>query len=169
MDDIIDACGADDVDWNMKVECCGGAFSVSRTSSVVRLGRAIIEDARRNGAEAIVVACPLCHSNLDLRQKAMTSRGEQPLPILFITQVVGLALGLPAETLGLEPALRRHRSRSSRDLVARAPRVRVDEEKACRRRRPPRPPPAPPSAPRRQGQGGRGRRAGARRRPRRRR
>ena len=110
MDDVINACGADDVDWNMKVECCGGAFSVSRTSSVVRLGRAIIEDARRNGAEAIVVACPLCHSNLDLRQKAMTARGEQPLPILFITQVVGLALGLPAETLGLEPPLRRHRA-----------------------------------------------------------
>ena len=110
MDDIINACGADDVEWNMKVECCGGAFSVSRTSSVVRLGRSIIEDARRNGAEAIVVACPLCHSNLDLRQKAMTTRGEQPLPILFITQVVGLALGLPAETLGLEPALRGHRA-----------------------------------------------------------
>jgi hypothetical protein len=101
MDEVIRAGGADAVDWNMKVECCGGAFSVSRTSSVVRLGRSIIEDARRNGAEAIVVACPLCHSNLDLRQKAMTARGEQPLPILFITQVVGLALGLPAESLGL--------------------------------------------------------------------
>ncbi len=97
------------VDWNMKVECCGGAFSVSRTSSVVRLGRAIVEDARRNGAEAIVVACPLCHSNLDLRQKAMTTRGEQPLPILFITQVVGLALGLPRRVPRPGPALRRHR------------------------------------------------------------
>jgi heterodisulfide reductase subunit B len=98
MDDVIAACGAEAIDWNMKVECCGGSFSVSRTSSVVRLGRSIIEDARRNGAEAIVVACPLCHSNLDLRQKAMTARGEQPLPILFITQVVGLAIGLPAES-----------------------------------------------------------------------
>jgi len=101
MDAIIGACGADPVDWNMKVECCGGAFSVSRTASVVRLGRAIVEDARKSGAEAIVVACPLCHSNLDLRQKAMTARGDKALPVLFITQVVGLALGLPAETLGL--------------------------------------------------------------------
>jgi len=102
MDEVITACGADAVDWNMKVECCGGAFSVSRTTSVVRLGRAIIEDARRHGAEAIVVACPLCHSNLDLRQKAMMARGEEPVPVLFVTQVVGLALGLPAAALGLE-------------------------------------------------------------------
>ena len=127
MDDVINACGADDVDWNMKVECCGGAFSVSRTNSVVRLGRSIIEDARRNGAEAIVVACPLCHSNLDLRQKAMTERGQQPLPILFITQVVGLALGLPAESLGLK----RHfvaTDQFIKDLVTRAA-ARVKEEK----------------------------------------
>ena len=102
MDEVISACGADAVDWNMKVECCGGAFSVSRTSSVVRLGRAIIHDARAHGAEAIVVACPLCHSNLDLRQKAMALRGEEPLPILFVTQVVGLAVGLTPESLGLE-------------------------------------------------------------------
>jgi len=128
MDEVIGACGADAVDWNMKVECCGGAFSVSRTASVVRLGRAIVEDARRSGAEAIVVACPLCHSNLDLRQKAMTARGDRALPVLFITQVVGLALGLPAETLGLkrhfvatEPFLA--------DLVKRASQREVAEKK----------------------------------------
>jgi heterodisulfide reductase subunit B len=102
MDEVLAACGANPVDWNMKVECCGGAFSVSRTASVVRLGRAIIEDARRSGAEALVVACPLCHSNLDLRQKAIMARGEEPMPVLFITQVVGLALGLPAAALGLD-------------------------------------------------------------------
>jgi heterodisulfide reductase subunit B len=101
LDEIINACGADDVDWDMKVECCGGAFSVSRTASVLRLGRAIIDNARSHGAEAIVVACPLCHSNLDLRQKAMAERGEEPLPILFVTQMVGLALGLAPVDLGL--------------------------------------------------------------------
>jgi heterodisulfide reductase subunit B len=102
MDEVIAACGAEPVDWNMKVECCGSAFSISRTASVVRLGRAIINDARAHGAEAIIVACPLCHSNLDLRQRAMTERGQEPLPILFVTQLVGLALGLPPSTLGLD-------------------------------------------------------------------
>ena len=102
MDDVIKTCGGADVDWDMKVECCGGAFSVSRTASVLRLGRAIIENARSHGAEAIIVACPLCHSNLDLRQKAMARRGEEPMPILFVTQMVGLALGLAPADLGLE-------------------------------------------------------------------
>ena len=101
MDDIVAACGGDPVDWDYKVECCGGSFSVSRTGSVLRLGRAIIENARHHGAEAIVVACPLCHSNLDLRQAAMAERGGDPMPILFVTQVVGLALGLSPVDLGL--------------------------------------------------------------------
>ena len=101
MDEVIAACGAEPVDWSMKVECCGGSFSVSRTASVVRLGRSIIEDARANGAEAIVVACPLCHSNLDLRQKAMVQRGAKPMPVLFVTQLVGLALGLTPVELGM--------------------------------------------------------------------
>jgi len=130
MDEVIEACGAEAVDWNMKVECCGGAFSVSRTSSVLRMGRAIIEDARSNGAEAIVVACPLCHTNLDLRQRAMESRGEPRIPVLFITEVVGLALGLPAETLGLK----RHFIATApllADLNVRAAQRVADEKKAA--------------------------------------
>jgi heterodisulfide reductase subunit B len=101
MEAVISACGATPVKWNMAVECCGGAFSISRTSSVVRLSRAIINDAREHGADAIVVACPLCHSNLDFRQAAMTMRDQAPMPVLFLTQLVGLAIGLSEDALGL--------------------------------------------------------------------
>jgi heterodisulfide reductase subunit B len=104
MEAVVGATGATAVKWNMALECCGGGFSLSRTASVVRLSRAILEDAKRAGAEAIVVACPMCHSNLDFRQEAMARRGEPPMPILFITQLVGLALGVGDEALGL----RRH-------------------------------------------------------------
>jgi heterodisulfide reductase subunit B2 len=100
MEGLARLCGATPVRWNMAVECCGGSFSVCRTASVIRLGRAILEDARRAGAQAIVVACPLCHSNLDFRQAAMHLEGD-PLPIVFVTELVGLALGLEPETLGL--------------------------------------------------------------------
>lgn len=102
MGEVISACGAQPVSWNMAVECCGGAFSIARTSSVLRLSRAIIDDARTAGADAILAACPMCHANLDFRQAAMSRRGEPPMPIIYITQLVGLALGLPIDTLGFE-------------------------------------------------------------------
>lgn len=101
MEALAKVCGATPVPWNMAVECCGGSFSVCRTGSVIRLGRAIIEDARRAGAQAILVACPMCHSNLDFRQAAMGLNGNG-LPVLFITELVGLALGLAPDVLGLQ-------------------------------------------------------------------
>jgi heterodisulfide reductase subunit B2 len=100
MESLAKLCGAAPVRWNMAVECCGGSFSICRTGSVIRLGRAILDDARRAGAQAIVVACPMCHSNLDFRQAAMRASGD-PMPILFLTELVGLALGLEPATLGL--------------------------------------------------------------------
>jgi heterodisulfide reductase subunit B len=102
MEDVAQATGAQPVDWQLRTECCGGSFSLSRTGSVVRLGRAVINDAQQAGAEALVVACPMCHSNLDFRQQAMGQREHfNALPILYIPQLVGLALGLKPEALGL--------------------------------------------------------------------
>ena len=102
MEDVVKATGAEPVSWNMRLECCGGGFSISRTASVVRLGREILADARRAGADMVVVACPMCHSNLDFRQEAMHARGAAEMPVLFITELVGLALGIDAKALGLE-------------------------------------------------------------------
>jgi heterodisulfide reductase subunit B len=104
METVVEACGAKPVAWNRKLDCCGAGFSMSRTGSVIRLGRAILEDAKAAGADAVAVACPMCHSNLDLRQKAMSKqRGEDlAMPILFLPQVVGLALGLDPAALGLQ-------------------------------------------------------------------
>lgn len=116
MEEVVEATGATAVAWNMRLECCGGGFSIPRTASVVRLGRAILDDARAAGADAIAVACPMCHSNLDFRQKAMARRGEAGLPILFLSELVGLALGIEPDRLGLD----RHYVRT-KGLLARAP------------------------------------------------
>jgi heterodisulfide reductase subunit B len=99
---VVRATGAIPVAWSKRLECCGGSFSLSRTASVVRLGRGIVDDARRAGAQAIVLACPMCHSNLDFRQNAMVRRGEAPMPVLFLTEIVGMALGLAPAALGLD-------------------------------------------------------------------
>jgi heterodisulfide reductase subunit B len=100
MEQVISACGATPVKWNMAVECCGGSLSVSRTSSVVRLGRRIIDDARKSGADAIIVGCPMCHSNLDFRQAGWAEFGTA-VPVLYLTQLVGLALGIDPGVLGM--------------------------------------------------------------------
>lgn len=103
MDKLVAAVGGKSIDWNFKTECCGASFSVSKTSVVGRLGAKIMHDAVERKAEAIVVACPMCHSNLDLRRGEINQRlnAKTDIPVLFITQVVGLALGLSAKELGL--------------------------------------------------------------------
>jgi heterodisulfide reductase subunit B len=104
MDVLMLKAGATPIDWAFKTECCGAGLSVSRTSSVGRLSGKIIGDARDRGAEAIIVACPMCHSNLDMRRDAINSfLGEKTdIPVLYITQAIGLALGLDRKELGLQ-------------------------------------------------------------------
>lgn len=93
MDELMLALGADLKDWSYKTSCCGAAHSLSRPDIVIKLSHDLIEHARDAGAEALVVACPLCHMNLDARQMQMEL--EMPMPILYFTQVMALALGLP--------------------------------------------------------------------------
>lgn len=100
MERVVAATGATPLAWDMRLECCGAAFSLSRTSTVVRLGRVILEDARAAGADAIIVACPMCHSNLDFRQPAMLGREAPEIPILYLAELVGLALGADPWDLG---------------------------------------------------------------------
>lgn len=104
MDILMLKAGATPIDWAFKAECCGAGLSVSRTSSVGRLSGEIVKDAVDRGAEAIIVACPMCHSNLDMRREAIDSYlGEKTkIPVLYITQALGLALGLDGNTLGLQ-------------------------------------------------------------------
>lgn len=102
MEEVCRATGAEPVAWNRRTECCGGSLSIPRVGSVVRLSRAIVNDARSAGAEAIIVACPMCHSNLDFRQQTLNQRGQEPIPVIYLSELVGLALGLPYESLGLK-------------------------------------------------------------------
>jgi heterodisulfide reductase subunit B len=103
MDELMLRTGAAPIDWAFKTECCGAGLSVSRTSSVGRLSGKIIRDAKDRGAEAVIVACPMCHSNLDMRRSEINSfLGEKvDIPILYVTQALGLAVGLDRKELGL--------------------------------------------------------------------
>ncbi len=103
MDDLVAVLGAEPIEWPYKTECCGASLSMTRTSVVSRLGHKLLSMTRQAGAECIVVACPLCQVNLDLRQAdASKAHGELPrTPVLYITQLLGLALGLSHKELGI--------------------------------------------------------------------
>ena len=103
MDNIVKKLGGTPIDWAFKVECCGAGFTVSCSEVVNKLSGKILEDAYLRGAEALVVACPMCHANLDMRQSDIERyMGKKyGLPILYITQVMGMALGISAKKLGL--------------------------------------------------------------------
>jgi heterodisulfide reductase subunit B len=103
MDDLLRLVGADPIDWAFKVECCGAGLSISRTDTVAELSGRILADAVHRGAQVLVVACPMCHTNLDLRRDAIAKRGRvhSAIPVLYVSQVIGLALGLDERTLGL--------------------------------------------------------------------
>ena len=104
MDRLATAMGAEAVDWPYKTECCGGSLGLTRTDVVLRLVGDILEMALENGADCIMVACPLCQVNLDLRQAQINRRykTDYHVPILYFTQLLGLALDLPTKELGLE-------------------------------------------------------------------
>jgi heterodisulfide reductase subunit B len=103
MDLLLEKLGAVPVQWSHKAECCGGSLSASAPDIIVELGGEVLESARLAGADCIVVACPMCQANLDIRQKEMEKNRGVPyrLPIVYFTQLMGLAFGCPPRRLGL--------------------------------------------------------------------
>ena len=74
MEDIAARLGFEPLDWPFKTECCGAGLSMSAKDAVVDLTHKILENAAYHGAKVIIVACPMCHSNLDLRQLDVNRR-----------------------------------------------------------------------------------------------
>ncbi|MCP4754740.1 MAG: heterodisulfide reductase subunit B [Proteobacteria bacterium] len=104
MDNLLDSIGITTLDWSYKTDCCGGAFSLTETDIALKLTNDILEEAKAVGANAIAVACPLCHANLDTRQAEIERKYNvrYGLPILYFTQIMGLVLGIPANELGIQ-------------------------------------------------------------------
>ncbi len=105
MEELLAACGADQIlDFPLKTECCGASAGIPhRPLTAVNSGR-ILELATRMEADCIAVCCPLCQMNLDLRQKqagnAMGSKFD--MPVLYYSQLMGLAFDVSERRLGLD-------------------------------------------------------------------
>ena len=100
MDKIMETLGASVLDWSYKTTCCGAAHSLTRPDIVHNLSSRLINAARETGADLIVVACPLCHTNLDARQFQMELAA--PMPVLYFTQMMAVAYDLPEKAAALK-------------------------------------------------------------------
>jgi len=104
MDRLIEKSGAEGIEWDFKTACCGASLPLTRRDVVLKLSHRILSQAKQLGADCVAVACPMCQSNLDTYQKEMEAKYEDrlELPVLYFTQLVGLALDFSPKQLLLD-------------------------------------------------------------------
>jgi len=102
LEELVAALGATPTYYPMKANCCGGSIMGTEESIGKRLSKNIIDCAVKYDAECMVCPCPLCQMNLDAYQGKINRKYKKnfKLPILYFTQLIGLALGLPPKELG---------------------------------------------------------------------
>lgn len=103
LDRLLKALGAEVIDFPMKTHCCGGHMTQINQASAYELIRRLIHGAAEYHADIMVTLCPMCQLNLDAYQSEMNRyfRTNYHVPIIYFTQLMGLAFGLEAEALGL--------------------------------------------------------------------
>ena len=100
-EDLLRALGAELVDNPYKKVCCGSYQTVPDKYAVAELTHDILTHARVAGADAVATCCPLCTFNLDNRQREVVEKypAHEPLPVVYITQLMALAFGPPPECM----------------------------------------------------------------------
>jgi heterodisulfide reductase subunit B len=103
LEDLVRAVGAEPVDWPLRLDCCGASMALPRADLVQELSGKLLVMAHERGAQVMMVACPLCHSNLDFQQAAALRRAGAAfrMPVLYLTQLLGLAMQIAPGRLGL--------------------------------------------------------------------
>jgi heterodisulfide reductase subunit B len=107
LDRLIAALGAEATPFSLKSRCCGSSLIIPQPDTALALIRQLLESAQSGGAQCIAVACPLCQTNLDAYQGMVNNKykTKYDLPVLFFTQLIGLALGIEPKALGLDTAI----------------------------------------------------------------
>ena len=103
LDRLVESLGGEAVPYPLKNRCCGGSLIISDEDLALGLIRKLLDNAVENGAQCITTPCPLCQTNLDAYQSQVNSRFKTNfnLPILFVTQLIGLTLRIDPISLGL--------------------------------------------------------------------
>jgi heterodisulfide reductase subunit B len=104
METILKILGATPLDWSYKTDCCGASAAVNESETSIMLMSKIMKDAIARQANCFVTTCPMCQLNLDAYQEKVRAKYgiAQSMPVYFITELIGIAVGLPPEDLGVE-------------------------------------------------------------------
>jgi len=104
LDKLMASLGGEPVPFPLKSRCCGGSLIISEEALALDLIGKLLDSALSNGAECLVTVCPLCQTNLDAYQSRVNKKFKTNfnLPILFFTQLMGVAFGLSDDDLGLK-------------------------------------------------------------------
>lgn len=107
LDRLMRSLGAEPTPFPLKTRCCGGSMVISEEDVALGLVYKLLDNAISNGAECIVTACPLCQANLDVFQGKINKKFKTKfnIPILFFTQLMGVAFGIESKALGLEKCI----------------------------------------------------------------
>ena len=103
-DDLVQVTGAKSIPWTKKLDCCGAPLWGVNDELSLDLTESKLSDAKQSGADFLCVACPFCQMQFDRVQRILdTRRGiRHPIPSILYTQLMGLALGIDAKTLGID-------------------------------------------------------------------
>jgi heterodisulfide reductase subunit B len=107
LDKLIASLGGEPTPFPLKTRCCGGSLIISEEDLALDLTHKLLDSALSNGAECLVTVCPLCQTNLDAYQGRVNKKFKTNynLPVLFFTQLIGLAFGIDGKTLGLDKSI----------------------------------------------------------------
>lgn len=107
MDKIARAIGAEPVEWPIKTRCCSGSMTSTLTDIGLSMNFELLKEAKRRGSNVILTACPLCQFNLECFQGKISRKFHEDvkMPVMYFTQLLGLALGIPEKELGLHKML----------------------------------------------------------------
>jgi heterodisulfide reductase subunit B len=102
-EEIIAAMGAEPVDFAERLRCCGASLIMTSRHAALGLVRVLLQNAVNSGADIIATACPLCQVNLECYQTQVNEEfgTNFSMPVLYFTQLLGLALGIPRKRLGI--------------------------------------------------------------------
>jgi heterodisulfide reductase subunit B2 len=106
-ENLLAALGAEPIDYASKARCCGGSLIITARKAALDMLYKCLKDAVDGQADVIATTCPMCHVNLEAYQSraAQEFGAHFNMPVMYFTQLVGLALGVPAKRLGLAAEL----------------------------------------------------------------